>query len=72
MVLIFFLPPKFYGLQSFIEKTSNKWTYNSKRIQSFNSNTCGFYSFIFLLLKSRNLDINSFNLNDKTLNNVFK
>ncbi len=68
----FGMPPQFYGLQSYIEKTSNGWSYNSKRIQSLKSYFCGFYSFIFLFLKARNLDIKSFNFNDKTIKTFFK
>ena len=65
------LSPNYYGLQSYIEKTSKGYSFNSKRLQSFTSNTCGFYAFIFILLKARNLDIHGFNLNDKNLNVLF-
>ena len=39
--------PKYYGLQTFLEKTSKNFIINKQQVQSLFSNTCGHYC-IFL------------------------
>jgi hypothetical protein len=46
------MPPSFYKLESFIQRTSNFWDYNRQRIQG-HSEFCGYYAIIFLLFKAR-------------------
>ena len=60
----------FYRLQAFIQRTSNIWLCNKKRIQGY-SEYCGYYCVLFLLYKSRNLEAeffkqftNNYNFND--------
>lgn len=65
------LHPKFYNLHTYLTKTSRGWTYNTKRLQSLNSKACGFYCFIYLLLKSRNIEITKFNITDNNLKLIF-
>lgn len=45
--------PKFYDLEAYLSNISNKVTFNSKMIQPFYSQKCGYYSFLFLLFKCR-------------------
>ena len=73
--------PKSYGLLNFICKTSKKWIYNDKRLQSFYSATCGYYAIFFILLKSREFNLDqicnlfskdNFNMNDYLVSNITK
>ena len=43
--------------QEFLERNCKSWTYNSKCLQSLDSNVCGHYSLYFLLLRSRNISV---------------
>ncbi len=45
-------PPSYYKLQTFINNTSVKWTYNKQRIQGM-SPYCGLYCVLFLLFMVR-------------------
>jgi hypothetical protein len=47
------LPPSYHRLENFIQKTSNDWTWNKKRLQG-SSEYCGYYSILFCLYKARN------------------
>ena len=44
------LHPRFYRLKSFLDKTSKSWSFNTKQFQNFDSKTCGYFCFIFLIL----------------------
>jgi hypothetical protein len=44
--------PAFYRLQTYIQRESNHWTWNNKRIQGL-SEYCGYYCVLFLLFKAR-------------------
>jgi len=52
------MPPVFYGMQQYMKKNSNKFTWNMQRMQGL-SNYCGFYCIFFLLFKCRN-DLKTF------------
>jgi hypothetical protein len=63
--------PAFFGLEAYIDKTSTKWEYNAQQIQSIFSSTCGYYCIYFILLKSRNFEMNEIlNLFNKTNLNI--
>lgn len=51
------LNPKFYKLNSYINKISKSFSYNKIRYQSYFSNTCGYFCLIYLLLKCRKISI---------------
>jgi hypothetical protein len=51
----FGIAPSFYGLVDFLNKTSNKWNYNNKQVQSLMSEFCGYYCTYFILLRCRNI-----------------
>ena len=63
--------PNFYGLKKYLDTTSKSWTFNKKRFQNLNSKSCGYFSLLFLFLKSRNIDINKLEINEKILNFIF-
>ena len=72
--------PQFYGLDSFLIKTSKSVSYNSQQLQSVFSNTCGYYCIFFILLKSRDLSLHeilnlfsksNFNINDFYIKNIY-
>lgn len=46
-------PPSYYNLEEYINKTSQNWTFNKKRIQG-SSEFCGIYCILFLIYKTRN------------------
>jgi hypothetical protein len=50
--------PKFYNFEKFLIKTSRKWSFNTTRLQSFLSMTCGYYCLYFILMKCRQLGMN--------------
>jgi hypothetical protein len=62
------LPPSFFNLETYLENTSVKWTWNRKTIQG-SSNFCGFYCILFLLFKIRNKTLNFFDYFTNDLNN---
>ena len=66
------LHPFFYGLDTYLEKTSSKWTQNKKQIQSFYSNLCGYYCFFYLIAKCRGYSLDEMNFNEKELNLFLK
>ncbi len=49
--------PILYGLTDFLDKTSIKWKYNENQIQSLTSEFCGYYCVYFILLRSRNIPL---------------
>jgi hypothetical protein len=64
----FGMHPVFYKLTSYLNRTSRNWSFNSIQYQSFNTKTCGYFAFIFLLLKCRGIDINDKNIKEIDLN----
>jgi hypothetical protein len=64
----FGIHPSFYRLTSYLERTSKSWNYNNIKFQSNNSKTCGYYAFIFILLKCRGIDLKNIDLKAKDLN----
>jgi hypothetical protein len=50
-------PPKHFGLENFIKKTSQGFKYNETQIQGLTSSTCGYYCIYFILLKSRGFEL---------------
>jgi hypothetical protein len=71
----FGFPPVYYGFEDYLEKSSTKWQYNKVKVQHLLSSTCGYYTVFFILLMSRDLDLNeviSFFSSDKFLLNDFK
>ena len=50
--------PTFFGLDKYIERTSTRFEFNNKQIQSALSNTCGYYCIYVILLKSRGFNLN--------------
>lgn len=69
---VFFDPlgfnPKFYGLDSYMKSISTKFTFNTSKVQPFNSRKCGYYSFLFLLFKCRSIHVR---LSEKLINKYF-
>jgi len=75
------LPPEYYNLNNYIKLNSIATTFNNKRIQG-DSNYCGLYCLLFLLMINRNqiskfftFFSDNFYLNDKKIEyllNVFK
>ena len=51
------LHPKLYKLKSYLDKTATSWSFNSKQLQDYNSQTCGYFCFIFLILNCRKIKI---------------
>ena len=49
----FGLPPIIPSFVDFMEKNAKNWTYNSKRLQDFNSNVCGHYCLLFAYYMAR-------------------
>ena len=45
--------PSYFGLETFLNKTSTSWSYNKKAIQGLSS-YCGYYCLLYLLMRSRN------------------
>jgi len=74
------LGPKFYGLDSFLIKTSKKCFYNTIALQSKTSNFCGFYCVLFILSRLKKVSFYNFLKlfdkssikNDKQLENLIK
>ena len=48
--------PSYFGLHTFLQKTSNGWTFNKRCIQG-SSQYCGYYCVLYLLYKSRNQEM---------------
>jgi hypothetical protein len=61
-------PPSYFNLQEYIDKTSNEWTFNKKRVQGA-SNLCGYYCILYLLYKARDKTLNFFNEFSSTFTN---
>ena len=63
--------PSYYQLESYLDKTSSKWTYNRKQIQSVISDFCGHYCVLFILHKCRNMSLDTFisKFSDSTIEN---
>ena len=51
--------PSHFGLESYLNYTSNKWSFNKKRIQG-NRPYCGHYALLYLLFRSRGKSLNFF------------
>jgi len=69
----FGFPPIHEDFVNFLNKHSKKWNYNSKRIQSLDSDTCGQICLIFLLQKFNKLRVNElFSNNTKMNDNIAK
>jgi hypothetical protein len=75
----FGMHPSVYKLDKYLDKTSVRWTYNSKQLQSLDSSTCGYFCIYFILLKSRGLDLktilslfskDNFEFNDSLIVNI--
>lgn len=74
------LSPSVYGLEAFLHRTANTWTYNSKRIQSFFSVLCGQICLFFIYFKSKRFSLNyitslfsnNYEDNEKIILNFFK
>jgi hypothetical protein len=54
------LGPHFYGIENYLKNTSKKCKINKNAIQSLNSTYCGFYSILFILIRSRNYSYKTF------------
>lgn len=52
--------PKFFNLESYLDKTSTRIKFNSKQLQSFSSKLCGYYCILFILYRSRGFSIEFF------------
>lgn len=62
-------PPKFYNLSSYFKKLSKKLVINHHRYQPFFSRKCGYYSFLYLLMKCRNIHVK---LSESLIKKYFK
>lgn len=74
----FALPPSYYRLESYLNRTSTGWESNKKRLQGF-SDLCGIYAILFLLYRVRNKSIQFYKefysncyKNDKKIFDTFK
>jgi hypothetical protein len=81
-VCVFFdpygMPANHFGMASYLQKTSNIWRENKKRLQGL-SQYCGYYCFLFLLFKARSKTIQFFqsfttslSKNDKIIKDLFE
>lgn len=57
------LHPSFYGIDTYLNKVSSSWSYNSKRIQAQLSNSCGQICLFYLYLKARHFSLNDILVN---------
>ena len=66
--------PTAYRLLAYLKSTSNRVTWNRTCFQPFDSNACGYYCFLFLMFKCRNLDFNNIDKGklDRLLSNLFQ
>jgi hypothetical protein len=53
-------PPTFYGLENYIKKRSSSLVFNKHPIQSLNSNYCGLYALLFILVLCRGQSFSNF------------
>jgi len=76
----FAMGPEFYGLENFLNKTSNSCVTNKFALQSIFSNFCGFYCVLFVLVRSRIISFENFLeyfdvdcvKNDEIIKNMFE
>jgi hypothetical protein len=61
--------PQTYNMTSYLNKFSKRWVWNRIQNQSFNSSLCGYFCFLFLIFKSRNIRVR---LNDRIIKHYFK
>ena len=61
--------PTDYRLYSYLKSTSRRVTWNRICLQPMDSNACGYYCFLYLMFKCRNLDLK--NLEKKELDRLF-
>jgi hypothetical protein len=59
------LHPAAYGLDKYLQMTSIRWNYNKCQYQSFNSNICGYFVFLYLIFACRRINIR---LSDSNIN----
>lgn len=52
--------PAEFKLENYMQKTSTKWDYNSKQLQSFQSKICGYYCVLFIMYRSRGYEMKEF------------
>jgi len=52
--------PNYFGLDDYIDKYSNGLIYNKKKIQSVNSDYCGYYCVLFLILRCNGYTMEKF------------
>lgn len=56
----FGLSPRAYKLDNFIKNNCSSFKFNNIQFQSFLTNSCGYFCLMFLLLKCKKLNINTF------------
>ena len=54
----FGLPPSYYGLEKYLKSTAKQVFYNHQQLQGITAITCGYYCIYFIMLKSRNFNLN--------------
>jgi hypothetical protein len=73
-------PPMNKEVYHFLTKITEKWNYNSKRLQNDYSSTCGKYCVIYLIARFKGLTMNEYTnwfsstdyaLNDKITDSIF-
>ena len=52
----FGLPPAAYRLGSYLKRTSTRVKWNHKCYQPLDSNACGYYCFLYLMFRCRDMD----------------
>lgn len=52
--------PKYYNLEDFLKSSSKIYYYNTQQLQGLFSEYCGYYCTLFILIKSRNFNLNYF------------
>jgi hypothetical protein len=61
--------PETYNMVSYLNKSSRRWMWNSTQDQSIYSTLCGYFSFLFIIFKCRNISVA---LNDRIIKHYFK
>lgn len=72
--------PISFGLDTYMNRTSSSWNWNSHQLQSMESRICGYYCVLFLMYRARGLSLAHFikrfkdnsNINDLVLLNLLK
>jgi hypothetical protein len=65
----FGMHPQTYNMVSYLNKFSRRWVWNTTQNQPLFSTSCGYFSFLFIIFKSRNISVG---LNERIIKHYFK